>query len=263
MTSATAAPERFDIGRVISGGFAIVARRPVTLIVLTALFGFLPSAATLWLTTDWPPPGAATGAADLGAIFRRLGIVELIGVLFGGMSWILQGSVAAAAISDFGGRPLSVTGALARAAPRMPVVYVLGVLATLGIGLGTIALIVPGILLALAWSVGSVVATVENTGFKSFGRSAELTRNCRGSLFVIFLLYGVASMVFSFVARIVGGVGLVAGGGAAPLWVTIGLQPLAGAVVQIFMTATIVSAYVELRGVKEGLAASNLATLFD
>ena len=263
MTAATAAPERFDIGRVISGGFAIVARRPVTLIILTALFGFLPTALTLWLSTDWLRP-PTPGAVNLPATLQRLGIVELIGVVVGGASWILQGTVAAAALSDFGGKPISAMEALAKAAPRLPVVYAAGVLATGGIVLGTIALIVPGVLLALAWSVGGVVATVENAGFKAFGRSAELTRGNRGSLFVIFLIYGVASTVVSIAVRAIGGATLVATGGATdPLWLTIGLQPLGSALVQVFMTATVVSAYVELRGVKEGLAASSLASLFE
>ena len=56
MSVATAASERFDIGRVFSGGFEIVGRRPVTLIVITAIFGYLPAAATLWLTTQMPQP---------------------------------------------------------------------------------------------------------------------------------------------------------------------------------------------------------------
>lgn len=262
MTVATAAPERFDIGRVISGGFAIVARRPVTLIVLTALFGFLPTAATLWLTTDWLP-APTPGAVNIAATLQRLGAVELIGALLGGVGWILQGCVAAAALSDLGGRPLGMVEVLTKAAPRMLIAYVCGVLATAGIVLGTIALIVPGVLLALAWSVGGVVAVVENTGFKSFGRSAALTKGNRGSLFVIFLIYGVVGTVVSIALRAVAGGSLMAAGAKDPLWLTIGLQPLGSAVVQLFLTATIVSAYVELRGVKDGLAASGLAALFD
>jgi hypothetical protein len=199
----------------------------------------------------------------MAATFQRLGAVELIGVLLGGMSWILQGAVAAAALSDYGGQPLSLTEALSKAVPRMPIAYLAGVLATAGIVLGIIALIVPGVLLALAWSVGGVVATVENTGFKSFGRSAELTRGNRGSLLVIFLIYGVVGTVVSIAVRAIGGGSLMAAGASDPLWLTIGLQPLGSAAVQVFMTATIVSAYVELRGVKDGLAASGLASLFD
>lgn len=263
MTVATAAPERFDIGRVFSGGFAIVGRRPLTFVILAALFGYLPTAATLWLTTDWLRP-PTPGVVDIGGTLQRLAIVELIAVAFGGFGWVMQGSAAAAALSDFGDRPLSVGEALGRAAPRLPLAYVMGVLATFAIVLGGFALVVPGVLLSLVWSVGGVVATVENTGFKAFGRSAELTRGNRVQLFIIFVVWGIAGVVVSFAARVVSGAGMVAAGGTAdPLWLTLGVQPLASAAVQVFSTATIVAAYVELRGVKEGLAASSLASLFD
>ncbi len=263
MTATTAAPERFDIGRVFSGGFDIVRRRPVTFIVLTALFGYLPTAATLWLTTRLLPAPTPGTLPNLAATFERLGLVELIAVLVGGFGWILQGSTAAAALSDFGGRPLGIGEALARAAPRMPIAYVLGVLATLGIVVGACLLVVPGVLLALAWSVAGIVAIVENTGFGSFRRSAELTRDNRLSLLIIFLVWGVVGVVVSLAVRGVSGAMLHVAGGAEPLWLTIGLQPLASAAVQVFSTATLIAAYVELRGVKEGLTASSLAALFD
>jgi hypothetical protein len=68
------------------------------------------------------------------------------------------------------------------------------------------------------------------------------------------------AVVVSLVARAFSGAAL---GAAPPLWMTLGVQPLASAVVQIFEVATLIAAYVELRGVKEGLAASSLASLFD
>ena len=261
MTVATAASERFDIGRVFSGGFEIVGRRPLTMIVLTAIFAYLPGVATLWLTTHaLPPPKPGVGLAAVGPALGRLGGVEVIAVVVGGLGWILHGAVAAAALSDYGERPLGVGEALARAAPRMPLVYVLGLLASIAIAVGTVLLIVPGILLALAWSVGGIVATVENTGFKSFGRSAELTRGNRISIFIIFIVYAIAGMIVSFAVRAVSGAALTPL--APPLWLTF-VQPLASAVVQAFSVATMVAAYVELRGVKEGLAAPSLASLFD
>jgi hypothetical protein len=206
-----------------------------------------------------PTPGAPP---NFGAIFQRLGLTELIRVFDGGFEWILQGAVAVAALSDLRGRPLGVGDVLARTAPRMPIVYGVGVLATLGIVLGTIAFIVPGVLLALAWSVGGAVAMVEKPGLGAIRRAAELTRENRLSLFIIFLVWGVAALVLGVLAGLAGGAAIAPGGGA-PLWFTLGVQPLAGAVVQVFSTATLVAAYVELRGVKEGLAASSLAALFD
>jgi len=265
MTMATAAPERFDIGRVLSAGFGIVSRQAVTLVVLVAIFGFLPAAATFWLTTNILPAPTPGAPPALPALLQRTAIVELIAIAVGGFGWILQGAVATAALGDLGGRPLGVGAVLARIGPRAPMVYVVGVVATLGILIGTLALVVPGVLLALAWSLGGIVAMVENTGFGSFRRSAELTRGNRLSLFVILLIWGVVGVVAGLVARIIGGVALYAPGATAgvPLWMTLGVQPLATAVVQVFSTATMAAAYVELRGVKEGVPPSGLAAIFD
>jgi len=259
MTTAIAAPEQFDLGRVFSTGFAIVGRRPVTFVILAAFFCYLPTAATLWLTANWLPQ-PKPGALNLPAIFERAGIGALIAVAFGGFGWVMQGLTAAAALSDFGDRPLSVGDALGRAAGRLPLVYVLGVLARLAIAIGTFALIVPGVLLSLVWAVGGIAATVEGKGFGAFGRSAELTRGYRIQLLIIFIVYAIAGFIAGIVAAIVGGVGP---GVAPPPWVTLGVQPLASSIVQVFSIATMIAAYVELRGVKEGLAASSLASLFD
>jgi hypothetical protein len=261
MTVATAAPERFDIGRVFSSGFDIVRRQPVTLIIITVLFGFIPTAATLWLTDHFAPTPAVGAPPNIPAALGRVGLIELVAIFVAGFAWILPGTFATAVMSDLAGRPISAAQALARSAPRWPIAYGLGVLAAVAILLGTLFFIVPGILLSLAWCMGGIVATVEKTGFKSFGRSAELTRDNRLNLFIIFLVYGIAGVVLGLVVRLIGG-GLAATGGG-PLWLTLGLSPLVSAAVQLFLNATVVAAYVELRGVKEGLAATSLAATFD
>ena len=113
MTVAAAAPERFDIGRVFAGGFAMVARRPLTFIIIAALFAYLPTAATLWLTTNWLPP-PTPGVLDFAVTFRRLAIAELIAVAFGGPSpehdvSSLTGLQAARELHQ-SGRPVLATG---------------------------------------------------------------------------------------------------------------------------------------------------------
>jgi hypothetical protein len=59
----------------------------------------------------------------------------------------------------------------------LPVVVAAVIVADLGIALGFLALIVPGVLLVLRWSVVAQVAAVEHEGWiPSLGRSSELTR---------------------------------------------------------------------------------------
>ncbi|HEY4031800.1 MAG TPA: glycerophosphoryl diester phosphodiesterase membrane domain-containing protein [Caulobacteraceae bacterium] len=65
----------------------------------------------------------------------------------------------------------------------------LAILLGFGVTLGTMLLIVPGIILATAWSVAMPALVLENRGvFGAFKRSAELTRHKRWSIFLLFFL---------------------------------------------------------------------------
>jgi hypothetical protein len=60
----------------------------------------------------------------------------------------------------------------------------------IGIGVGFILLIAPGIILALMWALTIPVAVIEDKGLRdSVSRSAELTKGHRGRVFVIGLLF--------------------------------------------------------------------------
>jgi hypothetical protein len=75
----------------------------------------------------------------------------------------------------------------------LPVVAAAVIVAGLGIGLGFLALIVPGVLLALRWSVVAQVAAVEHEGWiPSLGRSTALTR---GHYWHIFGLLAITVLV--------------------------------------------------------------------
>jgi hypothetical protein len=101
----------------------------------------------------------------------------------------------------------------------LPVVAASVIVAGLGIGLGFIALIVPGVLLALRWSVVAQVAAVDQEGWlPSLRRSGELAaghyRHIFGLLFVVGLLTaGVAT----------GARGIPVGSGSGPPSVLLGI----------------------------------------
>jgi hypothetical protein len=60
----------------------------------------------------------------------------------------------------------------------------------IGIGIGLVLLIIPGIILALMWALTIPVAVIEDKGLgDSVSRSAELTKGHRGRVFVIGLLF--------------------------------------------------------------------------
>jgi hypothetical protein len=265
MTITAAAPERFDIGRVISAGFGLFARRPIPVLLLALGLSYVPAVLVGWAATNLAGPPPQPGVPpDFGAVFERLGVLEGIAFLAAGVSWIFQGGIAIIAVADGAGRSEAIGAQLTKLLRLAPVIFAAGLVATLGIFVGTLLLIVPGILLSLAWAVCPAVAAVEDKGFMDiFRRSAELTRGCRGALFVIAVLFGIAAAVLSFVVRLAAGAPLLANGGPQPPLLTFLLQPATSALIASVIACVNAAAYIELRGVKEGLTAGGLASVFD
>ncbi|MEJ0066683.1 MAG: hypothetical protein WDM85_15760 [Caulobacteraceae bacterium] len=261
MTVTAASPGRFDMGRVISAGFGLFVRRPVPILVLALLFGYLPTIGVGWLTPVLTGPPVQPGASpDLGAVFGRLGLVECVAFVAAGFGWLLQGGVAIVAVADALGESADIASRLTKALGHAPLAFLAGVTATVGIVLGTFLLVVPGVLLSLAWSVGPAVAAVEDKGFLGvFRRSAELTRGCRWALLGIMFLFGLAASVLNFAARLLVGLPLLATNTMPPPIFVFLIQPAVSAVTAAVTAAVISAAYLELRGVKEG----GLAAVFD
>jgi hypothetical protein len=208
MTATAATPARFDMGRVFRTGFGAMARRPVTLLLIGLLIT-APSAAfsdwaTLHLFGPRPP------ASNLAATFMRAGLLQLLAIAVSGVGWIRQGAVAYCIGSDVAERRLDVGELLGRLMSQAPTLYVLGIVTTLATVLGSFLLILPGIIISLAWSMGPAVVMLERRPFLSvLGRSAEITRNHRMSLFGLAVIVGLASAVLSFGLRAVSGLALV------------------------------------------------------
>jgi hypothetical protein len=265
MTVTAAPPVNFDMGRVISAGLGLLARQPVRILLLALALGFLPALLEAWVFALVAGPSPQPGAArDIGESFRRLGVTEPIAFVAAGFGWVLQGAVAVVAIADASGQDADIGAQLTKASKHAPLIFVAGVVATFAISLGTLLLIVPGVLLALAWSVGPAVGAVEGKGFLDiFRRSAELTRGSRGSLFAIAFLLGVVTIVVSLSSRVAAGGSLLAAGAAQPQLLIFMIQPAVTACLHAVSASVYAAAYLELRGVKEGLTAGGFAAVFD
>jgi hypothetical protein len=99
-------------------------------------------------------------------------------------------------------RPASVMDSFSRVKGEIVGVIGLSMLVGLGVGFGLIALIVPGILLALMWSLAVPVKILENKGVTdAMSRSSDLTKGDRGRIFVIWLLFIVLSMAVSWLLQ--------------------------------------------------------------
>lgn len=92
-------------------------------------------------------------------------------------------------------RPASVAESFSAVKDEIGGVIGLSILVGLGVGFATILFIIPGVLLALSWSLAVPVKVLENKGATdAMSRSSELTKGNRGRIFVIWFLFFIASI---------------------------------------------------------------------
>ncbi|MDO8188926.1 hypothetical protein Q5424_20340 [Conexibacter sp. JD483] len=109
-------------------------------------------------------------------------------------------------VRDLGaGRVATVGAALREAAPALPRAFAVVALSTVGVMLGLIALIVPGIWLAVCWYFGAQAAVLEGLGpVAALRRSAAQVRGrwleTFGALLLCAIAFGVAAFVLMTIA---------------------------------------------------------------
>jgi hypothetical protein len=111
----------------------------------------------------------------------------------------LQGMVVEAVrdIAD-GRRDFSVGGLFAAATPVLGTLILAGILGGIGIGIGFVLFIIPGLLLATWWAVLAPVIVIERRGaFEAFGRSRELVRGNGWQVFGVIVVVLLIEIVVS------------------------------------------------------------------
>ncbi len=135
---------------------------------------------------------AATGHGPLGERAQNVGTWLLLTLLH---STLVTGLISAlhvhaVAMIGQGQRPRPATVAV-RGLRVLPVVVAAEIMATLGIGLGFLALIIPGIVLSIRWAVVAQAAAVENEGWlPALRSSARLADGSYGRIVGLLLLIG-------------------------------------------------------------------------
>lgn len=262
----------FDIGRVISRLFGVLGRNFLTFLLLALLLVGLPTAASslLQLVSLFPAfaNSGAVGSTGFNPVaFAFLPVSWLIGAM---ANAVLQGAVIHGTVSDLSGRKVTFGEALNTGLRFFLPLVGIGLIAAVCCFFGYLVFIVPGVLLALAWSVATPVAVAERTGvFGAFTRSADLTRNHRGAIFGLALIAIVIGFIFQGIATalVAGGALSIDGPNSSGVMSVVIIQAVTNLIAQtanaLIGSAGVASVYYELRYVKEGVGAAQLAAVFD
>jgi len=265
MAIVTAAPPTFSIGQVINRTFGAIGRNALTFYLLSLI------AVAPLLVMQIPTRAAALNAsagstAGMSLQFSNprfalmFAVSMLVYIVFG---FVLQATLVYGTVADLNGRRAPFGTCLSTGLGVFFPMVGIGILVALGVWLGLILLIVPGIMLAMRWIVAAPVRVIEGPGIlKAMGRSAELTRGHRWPIFGLVIIFLLADMAVQAVAGAITGAAATTTDGAAVSVVSLVVTWLVGALVAMFTAVGVASTYYELRSIKEGIGPEHLAAVF-
>jgi len=246
--------QTFEMGRVISRTFGVFQRNAVTFLALAALL-----MAPMLLATIYSAANVTPGPSS-----QLYVMVVVSGVLGMICAYVLQASLVEGTVADLNGQRAGFSQCLSTGIRNVVPIIIIAILAYLGMALGIILLIVPGIMLAVSWAVVMPVRVIEQTSIgESFGRSRDLTKGFRWRIFWLLLIYVVLSSALQFGLRPLFGVAMLAQSVSALGYPYLLLSWAVNVVLSSVLAVGVASTYYELRLVKEGIGAQQLAAAFD
>jgi hypothetical protein len=262
-----AAQRSFDLGRVIQDAFGAIRHNLATFAILTLILAGIP--AVFWglgvarviggvasLTTGALSPWRAIGAGL--ELFSGGFIISLVA------NAILQAAVTYGVAAHLNGQPAGLGPCLSAGLRSCLPLIGMMILFGLAVWIGLIFLIVPGVMMAVAWIVAAPVIVVERTGvFAAFSRSADLTRGRRWAVFALGVLFFIAVGVVQQVVVSLVQLAIPPANPVAQMTASLPVSAAFSLVVGVLSPALIAATYYELRASREGVGPESLAAVFD
>ncbi len=281
---------RLSLRRVVAGGFGALRANLLMAVALALFLSAGPSGGLIMLqraveadsrakppTITLPLPPASNerqSAAKLTPIRMVFDATQVVRLGLFWLAWLaivlpmevlLRGMITATTISHLSGRRPSVRASAGDGLRQLWPLFLIYLCSTGGLLLWSLLLVIPAFIMGATWAVAIPSRMVEHTGvFRSFARSAELTKGNRWAIFGLFVAYCVAfyAVLLTTVA-VTGGFrnGFVAGltGPTTSLYIT----PVVSGLGRVVAAAVLVGLYCELRRVREGIAPGGIEALFD
>ncbi|MFN3473637.1 MAG: hypothetical protein ACK4ZW_06275 [Blastomonas sp.] len=242
-------PADFSISNVFSNTFGVIVRHAPLFLGLSLIIVGLPQLGIGMFVTPQSADPMVTFGSPTAFLTTMIGYVVF---LF--LSIVLQASLIVASANDLAGRPVNFGECVSRAVAKLFPLIGLGIVVAIGVSIGFVFLIIPGVILYLMWMVAVPVLMVENLGvFDSLSRSAALTKGSRWKLLGLIVVFFIFSMI---IAIPIGVISLISTS------LSLVSSALLSTVSAAVGAAGIAAIYIELRGSKEGTNSDQLASVF-
>jgi len=256
---------QFSIGRVIGDSFGVYARNFVGFTALALVIGLLDLLFALFVAD--PQMGAAQmdpSQMDPAMMEPNYGVVALSALITIIVGALTQAAIIYGTFQDLRGQKASIGDCIARGLSAIVPVIVGSILLALGVGVGMLLLIIPGIILALMWWVYVPAIVVEGKGIiGAFGRSRELTRGRRWHLLGLLVIVVILSILVGVVVQLVSGIILMSSTDGSGWTLFTILQYAFMSLVTAFNAVLVAVGYYYLRAEKEGIDVNAIARIFD
>jgi len=256
MATQAIADAKIDMGRIIQRGFETFGRRISVLAILALIFIAAPAVLVGLVVA----PNANAALTDPNAMMAivyspAFWLTILVAVI---CSVLLQAAVVRASILHLQGQTVDVASNITAALKLVLPLIALSILTFLAVGIASMLLLVPGIIVFLMLIVAAPVLIAEGKGvIESMTRSAELTKGSKWRILGLCAIYLIINWILSIVINLVT-VPLVL---SAPV-VGLLVQSVLNSLVSLIGAVMVASLYVELRMVKEGVSEQGLAAIF-
>lgn len=171
-----------DIGGVFSNAFKTLGENSTTFLILAGGLVTLPDAAIALLVKQ---------SSDGATLERILNGVENLS-----LGIIANGALLYAALKTIRGEKPAPGVALSAGVRLWGPLLGISFLAGLGVLLGMLLLLVPGIFLAVAWSLAVIIRVDGNEGVsEALTRSFEMTRGSRWAIFAVWLIFWILFLI--------------------------------------------------------------------
>jgi hypothetical protein len=260
--------EKLDIGRVFQLAIEIGKRRFVRLAALwgIAIAGVIAFGVLLVLVAGGTvlTDIIAGGRPSLGTLQKIWPIFGFGVIVIAIFSAVVQAASFSVAIGDLAGRTTTLEEDLKLGLRKFGPLLAVSILFSIAVFFGFMLLVVPGIMIALAFSQALPATVSEKIGImQAFDRSRFLTRNNRWRLLGLWAVVGLAYIVLSIVlGALTGGLAMRESGAAAGIGVFASniIESLVASIAGYCLQA---AAYAELRRIKDGAGAADLGEVFD